>query len=284
MTSTVAGQLPRKHRKAWVAPLIFVGVLAVIALAAPIVAPYQPNALPSNYDVISNKPPTMSHPFGTDSFGRDVLSRVIHGSQVSLALSIASVTLALILGTGYGALSGMVGGLADRLLMRMLDVALSIPRLLLLLAVSAFWQGLSLVALVVLLGTTGWFDVARLVRGEVQSLRQQEFMQAAVATGVPRLRVFLRHVLPHLIPLLVINASINVAGTIALEAGLSYLGLGVQPPFASWGTILNEGAGVMATRWWLTLFPGLAVIVAVLACHALGDALRDEFSHDQVPA
>ncbi len=267
----------------WRLPLVFVLLLVVVALLAPLLAPHTPDQ-PPDYDVMRNLPPSGAHPFGTDGLGRDVLSRVLYGSRVSLSLAFASVSLALMLGTLYGALAGMLGGVVDRLLMRGLDVALSIPRLLLLLAVTAFWNALPLWALIVLLGTTGWFDVARLVRGEIQSLVQRDFVLAARAAGVGRLRLLSHHLLPHLVPLLIVSATLNVAGTIALEAGLSYLGLGVQPPLPSWGTILLDGSGLIDSQWWLTLFPGLAIIAAVLACHALGDALRDLFAMDQVPA
>ena len=267
----------------WRVPLALVLLLVTVAVFAPLIAPY-PLRLQPDYDAMKNWPPSGAHPFGTDGFGRDVLSRVIFGSRISLTLACAAVFLALLLGTCYGAVAGLVGGAVDRWLMRLLDVALSIPRLLLLLAVTAFWGALPLSALIVLLGTTGWFDVARLVRGEVQSIAQRDFILAAQAGGVPRRRMLGRHLLPHLIPLLVVSATLNVAGTIALEAGLSYLGLGVQPPADSWGRIINEGAGVIGAQWWLTLFPGLAIVTAVLACHALGDALRDLFAMDQVPA
>ncbi len=267
----------------WRVPLALVLLLVMVAVFAPLIAPY-PLTLQPDYDAIKNWPPSGAHPFGTDGFGRDVLSRVIYGSRISLTLACAAVFLALLLGTCYGAVAGLVGGAVDRWLMRLLDVALSIPRLLLLLAVTAFWGALPLSALIVLLGTTGWFDVARLVRGEVQSIAQRDFILAAHAGGVPRRRMLGKHLLPHLLPLLVVSATLNVAGTIALEAGLSYLGLGVQPPADSWGRIINEGAGVIGAQWWLTLFPGLAIVTAVLACHALGDALRDLFAMDQVPA
>lgn len=270
-------------RARWRAPLAFVGVLVLVAVAAPILAPYGPGP-PPDYDLMKYLPPSSEHPFGTDSNGRDVLSRVLYGSQISLSLAFAAVSLALVLGTCYGAIAGLWGGAVDRWLMRLLDIALSIPRLLLLLAVTAFWNNLSVTALIVLLGTTGWFDVARMVRGEVQSLVQRDFMLAARATGVRRPRLLVRHLLPHLIPILIVSATLNVASTIALESGLSYLSLGVQPPTPSWGNIMADGSGLMATQWWLTLFPGMATVIAVFACHALGDALRDVFAMDQVPA
>ena len=267
----------------WRLPLVFVVLLIAVALFASLIAPYPPG-VPGDYDTAKNWPPSLVHPFGTDGFGRDVLSRVIYGSRISLTLAFAAVSLALLLGTCYGAVAGLAGGAVDRWLMRILDIALSIPRLLLLLAVAAFWGAMPLPALIVLLGTTGWFDVARLVRGEVQALVQQDFVLAAHAGGVPRWRLFGRHLLPHLVPLLVVSATLNVAGTIALEAGLSYLGLGVEPGIPSWGNMINEGASVIGAQWWLTLFPGLAMVIAVLACHALGDALRDLFAMEQVPA
>ena len=225
----------------------------------------------------------MAHPFGTDAASRDVLSRVLAGGRVSLSLAILSVSLSLVLGTLYGAMSTLAGGIVDTAMRRLLDVALSIPRLLVLLAVGALWGALSFPALVLLIGVTGWFDTARLVTDELRALSAQEFTVAARAMGVRRSRLLWRHLLPHLLPTLVINASFGVAGTIALEAGLSYLGLGIQPPRASWGTILRDGSGVVQSEWWLSLFPGLATVLAVLACNALGDALRERFSPNHVP-
>ena len=153
-----------------------------------------------------------------------------------------------------------------------------------LLAITALWDRLELVSLILLIGCTGWYDVARIVRGEIRALLGRDFIVAAEASGVGRSRVFWRHLLPHLLPVLAVTATLGVANTIALEAGLSYLGLGVQPPQASWGTIMSDGAAVIDSHWWLTVFPGLAVIMAILACNALGDALRDAFAPEQVPA
>jgi peptide/nickel transport system permease protein len=275
----VAGALPRRLRL----PLLFVGLLVAVALAAPLLAPHAPR-VPDDVVALRNLAPRADHPFGTDQLGRDVLSLVLHGARVSLAFAVGSVLVSLTLGTGYGALAALRGGLADRLLMRALDVALALPRLLLLLAVTAFWGPLPLPALVALVGATGWFDIARLVRGDVQALLTRDFVLAARALGVPTPRLFARHVAPHLLPTLAVTATLGVAHTIALEAGLSYLGLGIQPPLASWGTILSDGAGVVDAQWWLTAFPGLATVIAVLACNALGDALRDTFAPAQVGA
>ena len=273
----------RRQQRALRVSIAFVALLAVVAIAAPWLAPYSPiDQL--DLDLLKSRPPSLAHPFGTDMYSRDVLSRVIYGARVSLSVATAAVALALAVGTSFGAVAALAGGTVDRLLMRFLDVLLAIPRLLVLLAIAAFWGPLPLPVLIMVLGFTGWYDVARLVRGETQSVLARDFILAARAGGVGRGRLLLRHVLPHLVPVLVVSATLGVAHTIALEAGLSYLGLGVQPPTASWGTILQDGLGAVDTQWWLTLFPGVATVIAVLACNALGDALRDEFASAQVPA
>ena len=260
---------------------VLIALLVLVVAAGPLLSPYAPNA---QLDIIAlrSQAPSLAHPFGTDAVSRDVLSRVLDGGRVSLALAILSVALSLVVGTLYGALSTLAGGLVDTAMRRLLEVALSIPRLLVLLAVGALWGTLSFPALVLLIGFTGWFDTARLVTDELRGLSVREFTVAARAIGVRGPRLLWRHLLPHLLPTLVINASFSVAGTIALEAGLSYLGLGIQPPQASWGTILRDGAGVVQSEWWLSLFPGLATVLAVLACNALGDALRERFAWDHV--
>ena len=260
---------------------VLIALLVCVVVAGPLLSPYAPNA---QLDIIAlrSQAPSLAHPFGTDAVSRDVLSRVLDGGRVSLALAILSVSLSLVVGTWYGAMSTLAGGVIDTAMRRVLDVALSIPRLLVLLAVGALWGAWSFPALVLLIGLTGWFDTARLVTDELRALSALEFTIAARAMGVRGPRLLWRHLLPHLLPTLVINASFGVAGTIALEAGLSYLGLGIQAPQASWGTILRDGAGVVQSEWWLSLFPGLATVFAVLACNALGDALRERFAPNHV--
>ena len=262
--------------------VVLMALLVSVVVAGPLLTPYAPNA---QLDIIAlrSQAPSLAHPFGTDAVSRDVLSRVLDGGRVSLALAILSVSLSLVVGTLYGAMSTLAGGVVDSTMRRLLDVALSIPRLLVLLAVGALWGALSFPALVLLIGFTGWFDTARLVTDELRALSAQEFTVAARALGVRGPRLLWRHLLPHLLPTLVITASFGVAATIALEAGLSYLGLGIQAPQASWGTILRDGAGVVQSEWWLSLFPGLATVCAVLACNALGDALRERFAPHHVP-
>ena len=258
-----------------------VSVLVLIAIAAPLLSPYSPDDQLAIV-ALKSKPPSLSHPFGTDPLSRDVLSRVIHGARVSLAVAVASVTVAVLVGTLFGAVSALAGGLIDRIMMRVLDVLLAIPRLLVLLAIISLWNRVELPALILLLGFTGWYDLARMVRSEVQALVGRDFVLAARAGGVRRRRLLVRHLLPHLMPVLAVSATLGVANAITLEAGLGYLGLGVQPPTASWGSIMQDGMAVVSTQWWLTFFPGLATVLAVLACNALGDALRDVFTTEQV--
>jgi peptide/nickel transport system permease protein len=257
--------------------------LALVALAAPALAPFDPRVQP---DIVAFKslPPSLAHPFGTDGLSRDVLSRVLYGARVSLRVATLTIALALVVGTAYGAIAAFVGGWVDRLLMRLVDVALALPRLLWLLAVTALWDRLHLTPLILLLGLTSWYGVALLVRGEILGQLQRDYTTAALALGVPEARLLVRHLLPQLLPTLSAWASISVAQAIGLETGLSFLGLGVQPPDASWGTIMQDGASVIDTQWWLTVFPGLATLLAVIACNWLGDALRDVFAAEQVPA
>ena len=262
---------------------MLVVLLVVIAFAAPWLAPYEPQAQPDPVGMRS-LPPSADHPMGTDANSRDVFSRVIFGARVSLSVASLSVLIALTLGTAYGALAAFAGRRMETVLLRFLDMLLAMPRLLVLLAVTAFWGALPIPALALLLGVTGWYDIARLVHGETRALTTRDFIAAARATGMSTTRVFVRHMLPHLVPLLTVAASLGIAATIALEAGLSYLGLGVQEPTPSWGSIMREGIGVVDTQWWLTVFPGLATVVAVLACNALGEGLRDLSTRRQVDA
>lgn len=272
---------PHMSERARWTPWVLLGLLAAVALAAPLLTPYSPR---DQLDLLGlrSQPPSLAHPLGTDSYSRDVLSRVLHGARVSLAVSAASVLLGLLAGTTYGAVTAFAPRPWSTLLRRGLDVLLSVPRLLVLLAIGALAGPLSAVGLVVAIGLTGWFATGRQVADELEALRSREFTVAARATGVRAPRLLVRHLLPHLLPTLLINGTFAVANTIGLEAGLSFLGLGIQPPTPSWGTILRDGAGVIDSEWWLTVFPGLATVLAVLACHVAGDALRDRFASGHV--
>jgi len=252
---------------------MLVVVLAALPIAAPWLAPYDPER---QLDIVALRslPPSAAHWFGTDSYSRDVFSRVLHGSQVSLSIAFAAVAVLLTLGTAYGAITALAPRPVSAVLRRTLDLFLSIPRILVLLALSAFVGPLAVWQLVLLVGVTGWFAVARLVAESLDALLVEDYALAARALGVRTPRLVLRHLMPHVLPVLVVSATFAVASTIALETTLSYLGLGVQPPQASWGSIMRDGATAMTSEWWMTLFPGLATIGVTMACNALGDALR----------
>ncbi|MEO7042795.1 MAG: ABC transporter permease [Gemmatimonadaceae bacterium] len=251
-------------------------VIVLVALLAPLISPYDPIAQP---DIIGlkNAAPSLIHPFGTDSFSRDVLSRCIYGARVSLSVAALATTIAVTLGTLYGAIAGYAGGLVDAAMMRFVDAALAIPRVLLLIAILALWNGLPLWLLIVVLGATGWFGLSRMVRAQVLSLRELDFIAAARAVGASGPRILIRHILPNVVPTIIVAATLGIGHVIILEAGLSYLGLGVQPPSASWGSIIQDGADQVGSAWWISLFPGLLIVTTAIACNTLGDALHAAF-------
>ncbi len=248
-------------------------IFALAAIAAPAIAPYDPRATPQS-ETQKNMAPSAAHPFGTDQFSRDVLSRVIYGSRVSLGVAALAVLLALTLGAAVGALAGYAGGWTDMICMRFVDAVLSVPRVLLLLVLVASTGPLTVGGIILLLGLTGWAGTSRLVRGEVMRLRGLDYVLASRATGTPEWRVFAMHVLPGVVPQLLVTGTLALATVIPLEAGLSFLGLGVQPPTASWGNIISDAAERPGDTWWVVLFPGLAIVCTVLAVNALGERLR----------
>ena len=251
-------------------------MIAIVALLAPVLAPYDPIAQP---DIIGlkNMAPSLSHPFGTDSFSRDVLSRCMYGARISLSVATLATAITVTFGTLYGAIAGYLGGAVDAVLMRVVDAALAIPRVLLLIAILALWNGLPLWLLVVVLGATGWFGISRMVRAQVLSIKELDFVAAARAVGATGPRILLRHILPNVLPTIIVAATLGIGHVIILEAGLSYLGLGVQPPSASWGSIIQDGADQIGTAWWVSLFPGLLIVTTAIACNGLGHALRATF-------
>lgn len=256
--------------------------LYLAAAIAPQIAPYPP-AIQLDIVGMKNRPPGLAHPFGTDSFSRDVLSRVLYGARISLSVATLAVLLSATVGLVYGLTAGFFGGRVDNALMRALDALLAIPRVLLLIAILALWSPVPLPGLILLLGATGWFGVSRLVRAEVLSVKQREFVVAARALGASDGRIVLTHLLPNVIAPVVVAATLGIANVIVLEAGLSYLGIGAREPTASWGSIMEGGSEDVATAWWVVLFPGLAILVTVLAFNALGDALRDAIDPRQLP-
>jgi peptide/nickel transport system permease protein len=248
-------------------------LIIIAALFAPVLAPHDPARQNLEQDLLSY---SRSHPLGTDKLGRDILSRTIYGSRVSLSVGIATVTLSLAIGLVIGSLSGYAGGWVDQLLMRLVDILLAFPGILLAIAFTAV-LGPGLHHVVIALCLIGWTGYARLVRGEILSLREREFVQAAQALGCTPHRVVVRHLLPNLLPPLLIQATFGLAAAIIAEGSLSFLGLGVEPPTPSWGAMLNEGRQFLLVAPHLTAYPGLAIMITVLGLNLLGDALQDRF-------
>lgn len=253
------------------------GLAALLALVAMVVLAPVVSGDPSDMGTGARyAAPDASHPMGTDRFGRDVWSRVVHGGQTSLALCILAVGLAVVLGVTVGAASGMAGARVDTVIMRVVDGMLAFPRILLLLTVAAVAAPGTL-TLGIALAATGWMGIARIVRGEVRRMREREFAEAAIASGVGKLGLVWRHLLPNTIGHVVVAATLNAATLILLESSLSFLGLGVQPPVPSWGAMVFEGRDALQSAWWVSACPAMAITLAAVALNLVGDGLRDAF-------
>lgn len=251
--------------------LVIVGVMSLAALLAPYVAPYDPNVIDVNALLAAPGP---DHLMGTDALGRDVFSRILFGGRVSLWVGFVAVGIATSIGLFLGLVAGYFGRLADEVIMRLVDIMLCFPSFFLILAVIAFLEP-SLTNIMVVIGLTGWMGVARLVRAETLSIRERDYVLAARAAGAGPARIILRHILPNAVAPVLVSATLGVAGAILVESSLSFLGLGVQPPDASWGNMLMEGKEVLGIAWWLSVFPGLAILFTVLGYNLLGESLRD---------
>jgi peptide/nickel transport system permease protein len=258
-------------RRAAVAGLAVVLFFIALAVLAPLVSPYDP--LATNWNVV-RKPPSMLHLFGTDEIGRDVLARVIWGTRASLAAGLVSVSLALAVGVPIGLVSGYVGGFVDGTLMRMIDAMLAIPFLILAIALAAF-LGPSLTNAMIAIGVSQTPIFARLTRGQVLSVKHEEYIEAARAIGNPHHRIVLRHIFPNIVPPLLVQATLAAAAAIIAEASLSFLGLGEQPPDPSWGSMLNTAKNFISQAPWMAVWPGLAIFGLVLSLNLFGDGLRD---------
>lgn len=250
---------------------VIVATVTALAVLAPWIAPYDPAAIDVSSILL---PPSWEHWCGTDTLGRDVFSRMLFGARVSLAVGFVAVGIATLIGVVLGALAGYAGGRWDGLVMRATDMVLCFPTFFLILAVIAFLEP-SIWNIMIVIGLTSWMGVARLVRAELLSLRQREFVLAARSLGVPAMRLITRHLLPNAMGPILVSFVLGVAGAVLVESGLSFLGLGVQPPDPSWGNILTEGKDNIQIAWWLSLYPGLAILITVLGYNLLGEGLRD---------
>ncbi len=251
--------------------IVILLLLISAAVMAPVMAPHSPTQQNLEKDLLSF---SKDHLLGTDKLGRDILSRTLYGARISLLVGISTVTISLLIGLLVGSLSGYLGGWVDQLLMRLVDVLMAFPGILLAIAFIAV-LGPGLTHVIWALCLIGWTSYARLVRGEILALREKEFIQAAHALGGTLFRIILLHMLPNLIPPLLIQATFGMAAAIVAEGSLSFLGLGVQPPTPSWGSMLNEGRQFILVAPHLTTYPGLAIMVTVLGLNLVGDGLRD---------
>lgn len=247
-------------------------LLGLLALLAPWISPYDPS-VPLGLESLRLVPPGLEHPLGTDRLSRDVLSRVLHGGRVSLLVGVFGAVVALVLGVAVGLVSGFFGGWVDRVSMAVVDVFLAFPRLVLLIVVAALFRPSPWV-LVGVLGFTLWPPIARLVRAEVLSVRDRGYVHAAEALGLGRIRILLRHVLPNVIAPVVVAGTLVVGDAVVLEAGLSFLGLGMPAGVPSWGAMIYEGLADPVDSWWVSVFPGIAIVATVLCVNLLGEGLR----------
>jgi peptide/nickel transport system permease protein len=240
--------------------LIIILTILILALIAPIIAPYDPSFIDINSILF---PPSIDHLMGTDGLGRDVFSRMLYGAQISLLVGFVAVGIATFIGVCLGALAGFYRGWVDSLIMRFVDIMLSIPTFFLI------WN------IMIVIGLTSWMGVTRLVRAEFFSLRQREYVLAAETMGSNHFSIIIKHLLPNSMTPIIVSSVLGIASAVLVESGLSFLGLGVQAPTASWGNILTDGKEYIQFAWWLSLFPGLAILITVLGYNLLGEGLRD---------
>ena len=260
-------------------PLVLIGFIIIasvllLAVIAPLVAPYDPDAIDVKAILLS---PSTLHLMGTDGLGRDVFSRMLYGARISLMVGFVAVGIATAIGIVLGAIAGFYRGWVDTLIMRIVDVMLSIPTFFLILAVIAFLTP-SIWNIMIVIGLTSWMGVPRLVRAEFLSLRNREFVLAAQALGAKDARLIFTHLLPNSLTPIIVSSILGIASAVLVESGLSFLGLGVQAPQASWGNILTDGKEYIQFAWWLSLFPGLAILITVLGYNLLGDGLREAYN------
>ncbi len=253
------------------AGMIITGILCLVAIAAPLIVPYDPQAI-DTWHIL--EAPSAAHWLGTDSLGRDCFSRLVYGARISLLVGFVAVGIATVTGTVAGALAGYYGGWTDGFIMRLVDIMLCFPSIFLIMAVIAFLEP-SIWNIMAVIGLTGWMGVARLVRAEFLTLKQRDFVMAARLAGVSDMGILFSHILPNALAPVLVSATLGVGGAILTESALSFLGIGVQPPDPSWGNMLTEGKNNLEIAWWLSVFPGLAILITVLGYNLLGEGLRE---------
>lgn len=253
--------------------LIIITLLILVAVFAPVISPYTP----SQQNIFERlQSPSLTHVFGTDDLGRDVFTRMVFGARISLAVGFISVFIILLIGTFLGIVSGYYGGKIDYIIMRFTDIVLCFPTFFLIILVIAFVEP-NIYNVMIVIGVTSWPGLARLVRAEVLSLKEREFILVSKMMAISNIKIFCVHILPNIISPLMVYSSLAIGGAILTESALSFLGLGVQPPMPSWGQILTSGKDYIYMAWWLSLFPGVAILVTVLAFNLIGEAIRDIF-------
>jgi peptide/nickel transport system permease protein len=260
-----------KRNKLALVSLLFILLVIFAAIFAPYISPYNPDKI--NVNAIL-QPPSFTHWLGTDQLGRDVFSRLIYGSRISIEVGFIAVSISLFIGVIIGAFSGYYSGLIDSLLMRFVDIMLTFPSFFLILAISAILKP-SIINIMIIIGLTSWMGVARIVRAEFIQNRQKDYVLAAKASGASDMYIIFSEILPNCIAPILVSATLGIAGAILIQASLAFLGIGIMPPTASWGGMLSRGKTYIMIAWWLTLFPGLAILMTVLSFNLIGEAVRD---------
>lgn len=256
---------------------VYIAVFVVVAVFAPYIAPYDP--LAQNYDAL-NQPPSMAHPFGTDNYCRDVFSRVIHGTRYALFLGIVIVGIQSIIGVAFGLIASYYEGYVEAAIMRIVDVTLSIPGIVLALAIAGLMGG-GLLPLIIAVSLVGWRGFTRIVRGDAKSVMEENYIEAAKSSGVPDYWIMFRHVLPNISSSIIVYATLTMPTVILWSAALSFLGMGVHPPTPEWGALIADGRSDLQRAWWISTFPGLAIMFTIIAFNAVGDGLRDALDPKQ---
>ncbi len=260
-----------RHNKLALAGGVIVVLLFLVAVSASFISSFDPEEI-DRHNILS--PPDAKHILGTDYLGRDVLSRMFYGARVSLSVGFVAVGISSVVGIFFGSVAGYYGGILDRIIMRFVDIMLSIPTFFLILSVIAFLES-SIWNIMTVIGLTSWMGVARLVRAEFLSLKSREFILASISIGISDFRLILKHLLPNSLSPVIVSAVLGVAAAVLVESALSFLGIGVQPPTPSWGYMLTVGKDNIEIAWWLSVFPGLAILITVLGYNLLGEGLRD---------